>query len=91
MISELRDLVRKIKFRIKTFLFFCKKKKIKIDIGSGGIKSHKEWYSTDVDTLDITRRSDWTKLLWFLKIDNIMLDYNINQEGKCYIQKMPPP
>src|SRR5258708_682997 len=61
--------------RISLFLFFLKQKKIKFNVGSAGVNPDKTWYPTDIDTLNLTKESDWKKLLLFLRLDNIMAEH----------------
>lgn len=67
-----------MKFMLKKnwkFLFFIKQKKIKFNIGSGGTNIGEDWYATDINTLDITKRSNWKSFLYFLKLDNIFAEH----------------
>jgi predicted SAM-dependent methyltransferase len=61
--------------RLKRLLFFLRQDKIKFNVGSGGISADKKWYATDIKTLDITKESDWRRMLFFLKVDNIMAEH----------------
>jgi predicted SAM-dependent methyltransferase len=61
--------------RLKRFFYFLRMDKIKFNVGSAGISPDKSWYATDIKTLDITRDSDWKKLLFFLKADHIMAEH----------------
>jgi predicted SAM-dependent methyltransferase len=62
-------------FRLKRFLWLFRLRKRKFNVGSGGINPDKNWYATDIRTLNITKSSDWKKLLLFLKVDNIMAEH----------------
>lgn len=66
-----------MRFKFHTFIWIklAFKKKRKFNIGSGGINSDSSWYATDVDLLDITKASDWIKILGFLRLDNIMAEH----------------
>lgn len=75
MISNLRLRYSGIKKRLKRFYLFCKMEKIKFNVGSAGVNLDSTWYATDINTLNITKRMDWFKLLFFLKVDNIMAEH----------------
>src|SRR5688572_24786699 len=60
---------------IKRFISFLLRDKIKFNVGSGGINPDKSWYATDIRTLNITKDADWRKLLFFLKVDNIVAEH----------------
>lgn len=65
----------KVLQRIRNFIYFLKNDKIKFNIGSGGINNENSWYASDIETLNITKNSDWRNLLLFVKIDNIMAEH----------------
>lgn len=56
-----------IKPIIGTYLILKSRKIVKFNIGSAGINTDPSWFATDIDTLDITRRSNWMKVLLFRK------------------------
>lgn len=60
---------------LKLHLRFLQAKKIKFNVGSSGINPDKEFYATDIDTLNLTKDSDWRKLLRNLRVDNIMAEH----------------
>ena len=74
-IKKLRDIFNDIVTRVRNFLFFSKMKKIKFNVGSGGINNDKNWYATDIHSLNLTKNIDWKKLLFNLRIDNIMAEH----------------
>ncbi len=57
------------------FWRFFTAKKIKFNVGSAGINPDETWFGTDINTLNITKKSDWKSLLWFLQLDNIMAEH----------------
>ena len=70
--------VRKIKGIIRVanrFRYLWSLDKRKFNIGSAGINPDPSWYTTDKHTLDITKQGDWFKLLFFLRLDNIMAEH----------------
>jgi predicted SAM-dependent methyltransferase len=67
--------LRKIFNKARKFLFIYRMEKRKFNIGSGGTDIGKDWYATDIDTLDITKKEDWNNLLYFLKLDNIVAEH----------------
>jgi predicted SAM-dependent methyltransferase len=60
---------------LRKFIDLLGKPLIKFNVGSAGINPDKEWIATDINTLNITRNSDWKKILFFLKVDNIMAEH----------------
>lgn len=56
-------------------LYFIKQPKWKLIVGSGGTSYDESWLATDIDSLDITRSSDWLRILLFRKIDNILAEH----------------
>jgi predicted SAM-dependent methyltransferase len=78
MIRQLKKINRRVKEsfkRIRTFIFFSKMKKIKFNLGSAGINADDSWFATDIELLNITKESDWKKLLFHLKADNLMAEH----------------
>jgi predicted SAM-dependent methyltransferase len=76
------SLVRKIKGKVKSgciyirrFSHLLSQKKRKFNIGSAGINPDDSWYATDINSLNITINEDWLKLLFFVKLDNIMAEH----------------
>lgn len=61
--------------KIRLKLYFLKKKKLKFNVGSAGVNFDSTWYATDIDTLNLTKEKDWKKLLFFLRVDNIMAEH----------------
>ncbi|MGN6194449.1 MAG: class I SAM-dependent methyltransferase [Ginsengibacter sp.] len=57
------------------FFWFLKQKKIKINVGSAAKNFDNNWLATDIETLNLTKIKDWKKLLFFLKVDNIMAEH----------------
>jgi predicted SAM-dependent methyltransferase len=49
--------------------------KKKISIGAGSTDYGSQWHSTDIDTHDITIDSHWKRILFYLKLDNIMAEH----------------
>lgn len=74
-----KNLLAKIRFRIlklaKIHTPLFRQTKLKINIGSAGINNNSEWYPTDKDSLDITKREDWQKVLSSLRLDNIVAEH----------------
>jgi len=58
---------RNIRFEIR--------KKKKLNVGSGSVEFDKEWFSCDIDQLDITKRREWVKLLGNSKVTNIFAEH----------------
>lgn len=71
----LKNSIKNIKFRIRYFLLFRGRKKIKFNVGSGIFKIDKEWFATDMETLNITKDADWRKLLFYHRVNNIMAEH----------------
>jgi len=67
--------LQELRNRINKFMFFCRMKKIKFNIGSSGINSGDDWFATDIDTLDITKYENWRRHLFFLRLDNIIAEH----------------
>lgn len=74
-----KNSLAKIRFRIlksaKIHTPFFQKTKLKLNIGSAGINNNSEWYPTDKDSLDITKEEDWQKVLFSLRLDNIVAEH----------------
>ena len=49
-------------------------KEIKIDVGAGSTK-YKDWFNTDIDTLDVTNEEDFKKYFSRKKIKNILAEH----------------
>lgn len=60
---------------LRSFLWMLKANKKKISIGAGGVDYGNDWYATDIVWHDITRDSNWKRMLFFLKLDNIMAEH----------------
>ena len=73
--KKLRHFIKQFILRMRNFLFFSRMKKIKFNIGSGVFNIGKEWYATDIHTLNITNEREWKKLLYSHRIDNIMAEH----------------
>lgn len=73
--KKLRHFINEFILRMRNFLFFSRMKKIKFNIGSGVFNIGKEWYATDIHTLNITNEREWKKLLYSHRIDNIMAEH----------------
>lgn len=58
---------RKIKSEIR--------KKRKINVGAGGVEFDEEWFSCDINLLDITKRMNWFNLLGLKKVTNIFAEH----------------
>lgn len=51
------------------------KKKKKLNVGSGNVEFDKEWFSCDINLLNLTKKSDWFRLLGFSKVNNIFAEH----------------
>ncbi len=51
------------------------RRKRKINIGSGNVDFDENWFSCDINVLDITNRSNWIKLLGSLKVNNLFAEH----------------
>lgn len=60
---------------VRLFLHFLNQSKLKFNIGSGNVNFDKSWHASDINTLDITKERDWKKLLFFLRLNNIMAEH----------------
>ncbi len=72
---RVKSIIKKLRNAKAVQLYFLNQKKWKFNIGSAGINYDKNWLSTDIDTLDITKSGDWRKLLLFRRLDNIMAEH----------------
>jgi len=61
--------------KLKHFADLSLRSKRKFNVGSAGINPDPSWYPTDINTLNLTRDRDWWKLLFFLRLDNIMAEH----------------
>lgn len=61
--------------KLKLFLSFLLRKELKFNVGSAGINNDKSWYATDIETLNLTKETDWKRLLLFLRLNNIMAEH----------------
>jgi predicted SAM-dependent methyltransferase len=59
----------------KIFFFLLRQKKRRFNVGSGGVNRDRNWFATDIETLNILHEKDWRSLLRFLKLDNIMAEH----------------
>lgn len=66
-----------LNFKKQTILFlaFLRKKKLKFNVGSADVNFDKNWYASDINTLNLTVEKDWKRLLFFLRLDNIMAEH----------------
>lgn len=69
-----------IRKKIKRALFYRNlrteiTKKKKLNVGSGNVEFDKEWFSCDINLLNLTKRSDWFRLLGFTKVNNIFAEH----------------
>jgi predicted SAM-dependent methyltransferase len=71
----IRSYIRKEKNRVKCYLYLLRKRKKKFNVGSANTHVGKDWFSSDIDVLNITVRKDWLRLLIFAKLDNIMAEH----------------
>jgi predicted SAM-dependent methyltransferase len=72
---KFQNVFRKIRDRYSPFWHILQMKKKKFNIGAGVTKLSQDWYSTDIDTLNITKESDWKRLLFYLRLDKIMAEH----------------
>jgi predicted SAM-dependent methyltransferase len=62
-------------FKYLSWQFYLKStKEIKINVGAGGTK-YENWFSTDIDTLDVTNEKDFKKYFSKKKIKNILAEH----------------
>ena len=62
-------------FKYLSWQFYLKSaKEIKINVGAGGTK-YENWFSTDIDTLDVTSEKDFKKYFLKKKIKNILAEH----------------
>jgi len=61
--------------KIKIIYFLEIRREIKLNVGCGDVDFSKEWFSCDIDVLDLTDRLNWIKLLGSLTIDNIFAEH----------------
>lgn len=67
--------MKKILRGLKIFRKIRGRRVLKINVGSAGINFSPEWIATDIDTLDITKTTDWLNILLYLKADYIMAEH----------------
>lgn len=60
---------------IRGYSYLTGTKVKKFNIGSANTDVGTDWFSSDIDVLNISRRKDWLRLLWFTKLDNIMAEH----------------
>lgn len=74
-----KNSLAKIRFRIlklaKIHTPFFQRSKLKLNIGSAEINNSSEWYPTDKNNLDITKEQDWQKVLYSLRLNNIVAEH----------------
>lgn len=51
------------------------KQKRKLNVGSGDVEFDQDWFSCDINILDITDRNNWEKLLGTIKLTNIFAEH----------------
>ncbi|OEK08911.1 hypothetical protein A8C32_00760 [Flavivirga aquatica] len=51
------------------------KNKRKINVGSGNLAFNNDWFSCDIEILDITKKTDWYLLLGYYKVSNIFAEH----------------
>ncbi len=51
------------------------KQKGKLNVGSGNLKFDRQWFSCDINTLDITDRTNWKRLLGPVRLNNIFAEH----------------
>ena len=51
------------------------KKNGKLNVGSGNVKFDREWFSCDIETLDIADRANWKRLLGPIRLKNIFAEH----------------
>lgn len=51
------------------------KRKKKLNVGSGNVEFDEEWFSCDINLLNLTKKSDWYRLLGFSKVNNIFAEH----------------
>jgi predicted SAM-dependent methyltransferase len=62
-------------FKFLSWQFYLRSaKEIKINVGAGGTK-YKNWFNTDIDTLDVTNEKDFKKYFSKKKIKNILAEH----------------
>jgi predicted SAM-dependent methyltransferase len=49
--------------------------KKKINVGSGGVLFSDDWFSCDIDLLDLTKEENWKRLFRHNKLDNIFAEH----------------
>jgi predicted SAM-dependent methyltransferase len=69
----------------KFYLLTCKE--VKLIIGAGPTK-YKGWFSTDIDTLDVTKESDFEKYFSKKKIKNILAEHVLEHLTGQELEKM---
>jgi predicted SAM-dependent methyltransferase len=72
---SLFNYLQKGKNILKCYLYLNKYNLKKFNIGSANTDVGSDWFSSDIDLLNITRKKDWTRLLFFSKLDNIMAEH----------------
>jgi predicted SAM-dependent methyltransferase len=77
-INYLKEEIKKLKHRFIVNSYLKNHSKRKIIVGSGGInglEDNSDWLATDIEFLDITKASDWQKLLSDYRLDNILAEH----------------
>ncbi len=78
---KINTFLKRIRYKFKYFFpqFSTNRKEIlnkrKLNVGSGGVSFSKEWFSCDIDVLDLTKKKDWKRLLGNNKIENIFAEH----------------
>jgi len=60
---------------LKAYLFLMIQKKAKFNVGASTVDIGYDWFPTDIEALDITKKKDWERFLWFKKLDNISAEH----------------
>lgn len=72
--------INSLRQKIKKAIFYRNvrsqiKKKRKLNVGSGGVEFDNDWFSCDIDLLNLTKKSNWVKLLRNSKVTNIFAEH----------------
>ena len=71
----IRSYLRKEKNRIRSYMYLFKTRIKKFNVGSASTHVGDDWFSSDIDVLNITKRGDWERILLFTKLDHIMAEH----------------
>jgi len=72
---SLFNYLQKGKNILRGYDYLLRNKVLKFNIGSANTDVGSDWFSSDIDVLNIARRKDWVRLLWFTKVNNIMAEH----------------